>query len=325
MSRYDDELREKLNEKYDIILQKYIDKIYFDDYEEINDKAFYKEMMYFVKNTVFPYEHFSNEDWRLWRDAAVCEFIDIAKERGDNCRYYRCPEAEEFCENLCKHEEVYENLVKYWQDFGKLDFEGSIDYDAFQKDLEPLVSAILPERFPLYRKKHLETCSYYLSKSFWTHVFEINDDRVLGILYKDDEDESFDMNVDDDIEKDIDNDININDDNQDISFAKSIASSLEEYGFEIELCPTPEDHHVDVIVRKNHLSMTIVCKDDISKVDSDTIEATFTESKYHKTPFRAVITNSGYTSEAVATAEHLLVLLLQEEDYLETIEDSFAI
>ena len=298
-------IRPSIEKHYDVFLRKYVDLVHDDEYDEIDTDDFEKEMTKFLKKYPMCDYRFNRETWEAAGGVGYLVFMEIARERGDDMRYYKCPEANEYCRNFM--EDNYETFMNIWRQNIQRDFNGDLDLDAIEKNLGRALSPNLKEMFSLYRDKHWHGVWVSFLVPFLEKVKECGD--ISRFCYELDREDNYNAET-------------ISDG---VAYENYIQELLEHAGFDVETTPRTGDQGVDLIAKKNYLSIAIQCKYWQSHVGNSAVQEVFAGSKYYGTTYRAVVTNAGYTSSAKDLAKHLHVLLLTDDDLIETIDYLFEI
>lgn len=105
-----------------------------------------------------------------------------------------------------------------------------------------------------------------------------------------------------------------------IPFEKFIAEIFTELGFSVQETKATGDQGVDLIVKGKQRVLAIQCKGYANSVGNGAIQEVFAGMRHYQCHECAVITNSGFTSGAVALAQSVGCKLLDEQDIPKLIE-----
>lgn len=99
-----------------------------------------------------------------------------------------------------------------------------------------------------------------------------------------------------------------------LDFEHWVGQALEANGWHVEVTQGSNDQGLDVIAKKNGLSVGLQCKRYSGSVGNQAVQEAFAGTRHMTLDYAAVLTNSKYTKSAKELATSIGVLLLSPED-----------
>lgn len=101
--------------------------------------------------------------------------------------------------------------------------------------------------------------------------------------------------------------------NDGAEFERSAATTLSEFGYEVQQIGATGDQGADILANKDGLSYAVQCKDYSGNVGNAAVQQSLSAKLHYKSDYAVVCTNNGYTKSARELAASTGVILVTKE------------